>query len=160
MHRGQELSIQGPSRDLKHRTVHATIARVHHPRRSKLISNFKPAKFRQLRAGAHTQYRTRARAQKKTVAETTPERLPQAAAATYEALRAEVLSGKARLEGVAALRFHGMVQGLALLLKAAAQPVALIPKLESAKPVQRDSEFVRVLANIVLRTHSELAHVY
>ncbi len=53
-----------------------------------------------------------------------------------------------------------MVQGLALLLKAAAQPGALIPKLESAKPVQRDSEFVRVLANIVLRTHSELAHVY
>jgi len=75
-------------------------------------------------------------------------------------LRADVLSGCGRPEGLAALRFHGMVQGLALLLKGAPQPIALMPKLESAKPVQRDSEFVRVLANIVLRTHSELAHVY
>jgi hypothetical protein len=61
---------------------------------------------------------------------------------------------------MAALRFHGMVQGLALLLKNPAQPVVLTPKRESAQPMQRDSEFVRVLANIVLRTHSELTHVY
>jgi hypothetical protein len=53
-----------------------------------------------------------------------------------------------------------MVQGLVLLLKAVAPPVAPTSKLESAKPVQRDNELVRLLANIVLRTHSELAHVY
>ena len=75
-------------------------------------------------------------------------------------MRAEVLSGRGRPEGLAALRFHGMVQGLLLLLKGATQPVASTPKLESVKPVQRDGELVRVLANIVLRTHSELAHVY
>jgi hypothetical protein len=75
-------------------------------------------------------------------------------------LRAEVLSGRGRPEGLAALRFHGIVQGLALLLKGAAQPVAPTPKIESIKPIQRDSELIRVLANIVLRTHSELAHVY
>lgn len=50
-----------------------------------------------------------------------------------------------------------MVQGLTLLLESAAQPT---PKIESTKPIQRDSELIRVLANIVLRTHSELAHVY
>jgi hypothetical protein len=75
-------------------------------------------------------------------------------------LRAEVLSGRDRPEGLAALRFHGMVQGLALLLKGAAQPVAPTAKIESTKPIQRDSELIRVLANIVLRTHSEIAHVY
>ena len=80
--------------------------------------------------------------------------------ATYETLRAEVLGGRDRPEGVAALRFHGMVQGLTLVLKSAAQPIAPTPKIESSKPIQLDSEFVRVLANIVLRTHSELAHVY
>jgi hypothetical protein len=53
-----------------------------------------------------------------------------------------------------------MVQGLALLLKSAAAPAAPTPKRDLAQPVQRDSEFVRVLANIVLRTHSELTHVY
>lgn len=110
--------------------------------------------------GSSTQHRTRARAQKKTVAETALERLPQVAAATYEGLRAEVLRGQGRPEGVAALRFHGMVQGLTLLLKSAAPPAAPTPKRDLAQPVQRDSEFVRVLANIVLRTHSELTHVY
>lgn len=80
--------------------------------------------------------------------------------ATYETLRADVLSGCALPEDVAALRFHGMVQGLVLLLKKAAEPVVAIPKIDSTKPIQRDSELVRVLANIVLRTHSELAHVY
>lgn len=107
-----------------------------------------------------TQHRTRARAQKKTVAETALERLPQAAAVAYERLRADVLRGQGRPDGVAALRFHGMVQGLALLLKSAAPPAAPTPKRDLAQPAQRDSEFVRVLANIVLRTHSELTHVY
>lgn len=75
-------------------------------------------------------------------------------------MRADVLSGRGRPEGLVALRFHGMVQGLALLLKGAAQPVAPTAQIESVKPIQRDSELIRVLANIVLRTHSELAHVY
>jgi hypothetical protein len=75
-------------------------------------------------------------------------------------LRAGVLNGGGRPEGLAAVRFHGMVQGLALLLKGAAQPVAPTPKIESTSPIQHDRELIRVLANIVLRTHSELAHVY
>jgi hypothetical protein len=58
------------------------------------------------------------------------------------------------------VRFHGMVQGLALLLMSATVPPASAPKRDCVPPMQRDSEFVRVLANIVLRTHSELTHVY
>jgi hypothetical protein len=53
-----------------------------------------------------------------------------------------------------------MVQGLGLLLKNVTESPALAPARKSAPPLQRDSEFVRVLANIVLRTHSELTHVY
>jgi hypothetical protein len=110
--------------------------------------------------GSSAQHRTRACAQKKTVAETAPERLPQTAVTTYETLREELLRGQARPEGVAAVRFHGMVQGLALLLMSATVPPASAPKRDCVPPMQRDSEFVRVLANIVLRTHSELTHVY
>ena len=58
------------------------------------------------------------------------------------------------------MRFHGMVQGLALLLKAAAPLPAPTATIESVKPIQCDGELVRVLANLVLRTHSELTHVY
>lgn len=53
-----------------------------------------------------------------------------------------------------------MAQGLALLLKSATELPVPAPKRDSVPPMQRDSEFVRVLANIVLRTHSELTHVY
>ncbi len=88
------------------------------------------------------------------------ERLPPAAAATYETLRADLLRGQAPPDGVAALRFHGMVQGLALLLQCAPPPLPPRPKSESGKPIQCDPELVRLLANIVLRTHSELTHVY
>jgi hypothetical protein len=61
---------------------------------------------------------------------------------------------------MAALRFHGMAQGLAILLKAVSPPVVPTPKDLAVNPMQRDSEFIHLLANIVLRTHSELAHVY
>jgi hypothetical protein len=53
-----------------------------------------------------------------------------------------------------------MVQGLALLLKDVTESPALAPESNSAPRLQQDSEFVRVLANIVLHTQSELTHVY
>jgi hypothetical protein len=78
--------------------------------------------------------------------------------ALYERLRTEVLEARARPEGIAALRFHGMLQGLAILLKIStmAPPNTEVP---ASPPVQGDSEFVRLLANLVLHTHSELTHV-
>jgi hypothetical protein len=53
-----------------------------------------------------------------------------------------------------------MAQGLALLLTTVPECPALRAERESAPSLQRDSQFVRALANIVLRTHSELTHVY
>ena len=105
-----------------------------------------------------SQHRTRDRAQKKTVEESSPDCLSSAAAARYEALRSACLLGQGCREGITALRFHGMWQGLAMLLKAPAAPPPNPPV--PANPVScRDSEFVRLLANLVLHTHSELTHV-
>lgn len=51
-----------------------------------------------------------------------------------------------------------MLSGLAILLKAPAPPKATVP-CPVRPALQRDSEFVRLLANLVLHTHSELTHV-
>jgi len=106
-----------------------------------------------------TQYRASHRAQKKTVAEPLPAYLPPAAVSLYETIRTDLLTGRANPEGRAALRFHGMLQGLAVLLNAlpaVASPSSPPPVNQS---LRRDSEFVRLLANLVLHTHSELTHV-
>lgn len=83
------------------------------------------------------------------------------ALAAYEALRTAVIDGRPRPEGTAALRYHGMLQGLSLL-RETPTPRAFPP--HPPEPVARalplDDEFVRLLANLVLRTHSEVAHVY
>jgi hypothetical protein len=51
-----------------------------------------------------------------------------------------------------------MWQGLAMLLKVPTAPPPNPPV--PAHPVPgRDSEFVRLIANLVLHTHSELTHV-
>jgi hypothetical protein len=54
-----------------------------------------------------------------------------------------------------------MLQGLAILLQttptAVAAPVAIAV---AGQQLPADATFVRLLANIVLRTHSELMHVY
>jgi hypothetical protein len=84
--------------------------------------------------------------------------LPEAAVAHYEALRATVLEGGGRAEGLAVVHFHGMVRGLAILLKTPSAPPMTRPALTDL-PVQRDSALVRLLANLVLHTHSELTHV-
>lgn len=62
-------------------------------------------------------------------------------------------------EGIAALRYHGMLRGLSMLAQA---EVSRIPAShrEPAVAPQPASEFVHILANLVLRTHSELTHVY
>lgn len=54
-----------------------------------------------------------------------------------------------------------MLHGLPMLVETTAaqtdRPLQLEP---AAHPLQPNGEFVRLLANLVLRTHSELAHVY
>lgn len=112
--------------------------------------------------GPPSQHRTRDRAQKKTV-EPPIAAIPlaQALTAAYETLRDAVIDGTPCLEGAAALRYHGMLRGLPLLVQSTAAIDTASPH-----PAQRlatspaGDEFVRLLANLVLRTHSELAHVY
>jgi hypothetical protein len=86
----------------------------------------------------------------------------QALTIAYDILRTAVIEGKPRPKGAAALRYHGMLHGLPMLVSTAA-PIPLAPVLHQPRadslPAGSD-EFVRLLANLVLRTHSELAHVY
>lgn len=78
--------------------------------------------------------------------------------ALYETLRADLVAGRARAEGLTALRFHGMLQGLAILLKAPAVAPS-IPSAPAFPSLRCDSAFVRLLANLVLHTHAEITHV-
>lgn len=108
------------------------------------------------------QHRTRNSAQKKTVNPALADASPaRATVAAYEALRIAVIDGAPRPEGVAALRYHGMLHGLPMLAETAATQSTPAPGHEPvAYPLQADGEFVRLLASLVLHTHSELVHVY
>jgi len=76
----------------------------------------------------------------------------------YEQLRTDLVAGQARAEAMAALRFHGMLQGLAILLKAPTAVAPLVGVL-GVQPLPRDSAFVRLFANLVLHTQAEVTHV-
>ena len=108
--------------------------------------------------GASAQYRTGGRAPKKTVAAGAIRALPPTALATYETLRAAVLTDQARPEGLGALRFHGLLQGLRVLL---AEPavVPTEPTVNAADPryLPHDPAFVHQLTNLLL---TEEGHVY
>jgi hypothetical protein len=87
--------------------------------------------------------------------------VPPAALPTYERLRAEVLNGQARPEGLTAVAYHGMLRGLALIL------TELVPEVPSpavsapvAEAVPLDREFLRLLANMLLQSQSQVMHVY
>jgi hypothetical protein len=79
--------------------------------------------------------------------------------ATYELLRADVLRGQARPEGLGAIVYHGLLDGLRLLCSSSARTA---PLAQHASPPQitRDRELLRLLANMVLQTQSEVMHVY
>lgn len=81
--------------------------------------------------------------------------------AAYETLRRAVIDGIGiHLEGIAALRYHGMLKGLSMLAQVDERRDPTAYQSESAMAPQPASEFVHMLANLVLRTHSELTHVY
>jgi hypothetical protein len=68
-----------------------------------------------------------------------------------------IIEGHPRPEGMAALRYHGMLQGLIILLRAPDHP---IPAQRCAfSPLAQQGAFVRQLANLVLHAHSEITHV-
>ncbi len=80
--------------------------------------------------------------------------------ALYEQLRAQVLCGQARPEGPGAIVYHGLVDGLQLLLASAACEAASVPRVPALPPIAHDRELLRLLANMVLQTQSEVMHVY
>ncbi len=76
----------------------------------------------------------------------------------YETVRAQHLAGGAGQDGRTALRFHGMRQGLMLLLRRTIMPAPRAVALPGRSP-RLDGELIRLIANFVLYTHSELTHV-
>jgi hypothetical protein len=78
------------------------------------------------------------------------------AIAAYEEMRTWAIAGGPRPEGVEALRYHGMLQGLAILTKT---PALQAPVPRSFRPLVQQGAFVRQLANLVLYIHAEAAHV-
>lgn len=84
-----------------------------------------------------------------------------AALGTYERLRAEVLNGQSRPEGLTAVAYHGMLRGLALILTETTPEVAAAPTpAPAAEEIPLDREFLRLLANMLLQSQSQVMHVY
>jgi hypothetical protein len=76
-------------------------------------------------------------------------------------LRTEVLEGCARPEGLGVIVYHGMLQGLTLLLTHAPVPQAVPPVRDGyVRSIPHDPQFVHLFANLVLRIQSEVIHVY
>ena len=87
--------------------------------------------------------------------------IPQAALEIYERVRAEVLSGLARPDGLTAIVHHGMIHGLTLILIG---NVAEISPSTSPAPDTDGAplcgELLRLLVNMVLESESQVTHVY
>ncbi len=86
--------------------------------------------------------------------------MPTAAVSLYETLRGDVLSGHARPDGLGAIVYHGMLEGLARLLRVSTAPTEPLPSRPALPGVRSDRAFLGLLANMVLRVHSEVQHVY
>jgi len=87
--------------------------------------------------------------------------LPAHAIQAYEALREQVLQGRARPDGLGAIVFHGMWCGLRVLLQAPSAP-APSPVSASNLPVSptHGPQLVHLLANMVLLTQSKEEYAY
>jgi hypothetical protein len=73
----------------------------------------------------------------------------------YETLRKAVIEGFPQPVGLAILRFHGLLHGLLLLITKEAPSRISGPHRDPADAPRPDNEFVRILTNLVLSTHSE-----
>ena len=83
--------------------------------------------------------------------------LPPTAVSLYETLRAQVLNGGVRRAGLAAVCYHGMLQGLRLL---AVNVGASEPPPATRRSAPSGDALVRQLANMILSVQSESMHVY
>ena len=80
--------------------------------------------------------------------------------ALYEQLRAEVLLGRARPEGLGAVIYHGLLDGVALLCSSTERRAPRLRQPSTPRPSVPDRELLRLLTNMVLQTQSEVMHVY
>jgi len=83
--------------------------------------------------------------------------------AAYERVRADVLLGQARPDALGAIVFHGMWQGLRVLLGTCAAPSSstIVPPKSAAQPTGAlDRQLVRLLADMVLATQLEVHHAH
>ena len=110
--------------------------------------------------GPPPQYRTRPGAQKKTVEINPPLSMPSSMVAMYEQLRADVLLGRARPEGLGAVIYHGFVDGVASLCSSTDCEAARVHRPSIPRSSVCDHELLRLLTNMVLQTQSEVMHVY
>jgi hypothetical protein len=86
--------------------------------------------------------------------------VPPAAVVIYEALRNDVLRGQARPDGLGAIVYHGLVHGVSLLSQTTPPLAAPVHAASSLPNVRTDPVFLHLLANMVLRTHEGITHVY
>lgn len=75
-------------------------------------------------------------------------------------LRGEVLRGVARPDGLGAVVYHGMLDGLALLMSITATTTTHQPPMLPEPSARGDRRLVSLLANMVLQTHLEVKHAY
>jgi hypothetical protein len=130
-----------------------------HPRRSARCSRvISIDRDRTGCVGPPPQHRTRPGAQKKTIVAATD--LPPVAVSLYESLRTEVLQGTTRPEGLGAIVYHGMLDGLSMLMAVPRDSLSPRAHIVPAQNVCVDRGLVRLLANMILQTHSEVKHVY
>jgi hypothetical protein len=86
--------------------------------------------------------------------------VPPAALLTYEQLRAEVLNGQSHPGGLVAIVYHGMLRGLAVILTQLAPNVPSSPAHVPSEGRPLDRELLRLIANMVLQSQSQVMHVY
>lgn len=87
--------------------------------------------------------------------------MPSDAPATYERLRAEVLNGGAGPEGLAAVVYHGMLGGLRVILtKTAPNTPSFLSPAPAIETGSLDRALLRLIANMVLQSQSQVTHVY
>jgi hypothetical protein len=78
---------------------------------------------------------------------------------TYETLRAKVLAKQSQSEGMAALRYHGMLPGLEILFRTEATPPAVTHNSFNLPLPRGNNAIIRLLANFMLHTYLEHTHV-
>ena len=86
--------------------------------------------------------------------------MPSSMVAMYERLRADVLLGRARPEGLGAVIYHGLVDGVASLCSSTDCEAARAHRPSTPRSSVCDHELLRLLTNMVLQTQSEVMHVY